>query len=386
MSLSAHRVAVSVFFALSGFGFGGWVARIPDMKAKLGFDEGTLGAALLAPSIGALVAMPLAGLAAARFGSRAPTLLMALATALAFGLLGMSVGFMSLFATLTLLGFANGALDLSMNVQAAAVERRYGRPIMSSFHGLFSLGGLAGGLAGAWAAESRLGLPLHLWLNAAALTVAALAAAPGLMRDRPDAAEPTAGFRLPGRALLPVAVIAFCGLLGEGAVADWSAVLLRENYGTSPGFAAIGFVAFSLTMTLGRFLGDAVTARLGPAAVVAWGGGLCAAGLGIGLTVAEPLVMVVGFAAVGLGLSCMIPVTFSAAARIGEPGPSIAAVSTFGYVAFFVGPPAIGHAAEATSLPLALGLVAALGILAAVLAPAVRVRAAAQSARQGQRA
>jgi hypothetical protein len=371
-SLSAARLAVLGIFFLSGFGFASWAVRIPAVQEKLGLGEGLLGIALLGMSVGSLVSMPLAGWFVSRLGSRPVVGATALAYSLALPLLAIAPSLALLLPALALVGAATGSLDVSMNAQAVAVEKGQGRPIMSSFHAAFSLGGLAGAAAGGAVAAAGVGVAPHL-AGVASLSLVAFVIAYGQMLpagvDRGEGGDPA--FARPTRALAGLGVISFCVLLGEGAMADWSAVYLNGTLGTGPGLAAAGFAAFSATMVAGRLLGDRLIARFGPVALVRAGGAVSALGLGVSLTVAQPVAALVGFGCAGLGFSIIFPAALSAAGRAKIAGPAIAAVATTGYFGFLVGPPSIGFAAEALGLGGALFIVVALSAAIVFLAGSV---------------
>jgi MFS family permease len=371
-SPSAARLAVLGIFFLSGFGFASWAVRIPAVQEKLGLGEGLLGVALLGMSVGSLVSMPLAGWIVSRLGSRLVVGATALAYSLALPLLAIAPSLALLLPALALVGAATGSLDVSMNAQAVAVEKGQGRPIMSSFHAAFSLGGLAGAAAGGAVAAAGVGVAPHL-AGVAGVSLVAFVIAYGQMLpagvDRGEGGDPA--FARPTRALAGLGVISFCVLLGEGAMADWSAVYLNGTLGTGPGLAAAGFAAFSATMVAGRLLGDRLIARFGPVALVRAGGAVSALGLGVSLTVAQPVAALVGFGCAGLGFSIIFPAALSAAGRAKSAGPAIAAVATTGYFGFLVGPPSIGFAAEAVGLGGALFIVVALGAAIVLLAGSV---------------
>jgi fucose permease len=240
---------------------------------------------------------------------------------------------------------------------------------MSSFHGMFSIGAMAG--AGATGLLAGLGVGIV----AQFLAVGALAALlgpllrPYMLPAHADAGGQGHGFVLPDRRLLVFGLIAFCGLLGEGAMGDWSAVYLDQSLGADVEMAATAFAVFSLTMALGRLTGDRVVARIGGAAVVGGGGALAALGLGATLLIGRPEVAVVGFGLVGAGLSCVFPVVLSAATRMPgiSAGNAIAGICTIAYLGFLIGPPVIGGVAELTSLPLALGMVVLLFVTITLL-------------------
>ena len=375
------RAGVAAVFFLNGFGYGSWVPRIAEIQAKLSLSEGQLGLALFMAALGALLAMPLAGAAAHRYGSRAATAVTVVLFGLSLPGLALAPTLHGLGLALLALGAAAGALDVSMNVQGVAVEKHYWRPIMSSLHGMFSLGGMAGAAAtGVLAAGDAPLLPHFAGIAALVVALGVVACAPLL----PAAAEAGAegpGFARPSLGILLPGIVALAALLSEGAMADWSAVYLSSSLGAGTTTAAAAFAAFSMMMAAGRFAGDRLVARLGGDAVVRAGGALAAAGLGLTLLIGHPLVAVLGFPLVGAGLSCVFPIVLSAAA--GTPGMppsvSIAAVCTVGYVGFLVGPPAIGGLAELLGLPTALGLVVALCALIAALGSGARRPASALS-------
>jgi MFS family permease len=365
------RLAVMVAFAVSGAAFANWAARIPAVKSNLGLSTGELGIALLGPAIGSLVAMPLAGVLMVRHGSRVVTRATLVLFCLTLPLPALAPSLPSLLAALVLLGVGSGALDVAMNAQAVAVEQRYGRPLMAGFHGIWSLGSLAGALAGGAAAAVGLAPLPHLIAAGALLLVVGAGATSWLLPASADRASRRGRLLAwPTRALALLGVIAFCGLLCEGAAYDWSAVYLRDSLGASEGLAVSGYVAFTLTMTAGRLTGDAVRARVGSRRLLGGAAALAAVGLGAALALAQPVAAVAGFALLGVGLSCLVPIVFSDAAllRGGLPsGAAIASVATVGYLGFIAGPPLIGALGELLSLPAALGVVVALTALVAII-------------------
>ena len=369
------RLAVLAVFFLNGIAVASWFVRIPAVKDGLGLSDGLLGVALLGTAVGAIVAMPVAGAAISRFGSRGIVGATAVLLSLSIMLPPLAGSLVALIPCVMLIGAANGALDVSMNSQAVAVEDRYGRPIMSSFHAAFSFGGLVGATLGGLAAQANIGPLPHLAAAGALCGISALAAHHYLLPAGADAGDDDApSFARPTVALLGLGVISFCVLLGEGAMADWSAVYLDDTLRTGPGLAAAGYAAFSLTMALGRLFGDGLTERIGATTLVRICGTLAAAGLGVALLVGDPVVALVGFACAGAGFSIVFPLALSAAGRTEgvAPGPGLAAVSTAGYTGFLVGPPAIGFAAEVFGLAGALFIVVGLSAAIVLLAAAVR--------------
>jgi MFS family permease len=368
------RLAVVVVFAANGVMFGNWAVRIPDVKAGLGLSEASLGGALLVPAVGALISMPLTGALSSRVGSRTATATTAVAFCLVPTLLGLAPSLPWLVPALFVFGLAFGGLDVAMNAQAVTVERAVGQPIMSSFHAAFSAGALVGSLTGALAAAAALPVDAHLGITGLGLLAACSPLFPAMLREQ-VVEEPGPLFAWPRGRLLPLALIALAVLLAEGAVGDWSAVHLRQELGASAGTAGLAFTAFSLTMVAGRLAGDTVVASWGRvravriSALVATAGGL------VVVLVPSTAAVVLGYAALGLGLACMVPLVFVAAAGDeADAGPALAAVSTPGYLGFLIGPPLIGGLAELVGLGTALALLplllAGVALLAGRTAPA----------------
>ncbi len=363
------RIGVAVVFGLNGFGYGSWVPRIAEIRDRLELSDGQLGLSLFMAAVGALIAMPLAGAASHRYGSRAASVVTVVGYGLSLPGLALASGPLSLGVALFCLGASSGALDVSMNAQGVAVEKHHRRPIMSSLHGTFSLGAMAGaGTTGLVAAVRGALLPHLLGLGLLTIAIGLIACRPML----PRAVEGTTagpGFVRPSLALLLPGIVALAGLLSEGAMGDWSAVYLSASLGAGTTMAAAAFAAFSVMMAAGRFAGDRLVARLGGDLVVRSGGALAAAGLGLTLLIGHPGAAVAGFGLVGAGLSCVFPVVLSSAARAPGvvPSAAIAAVCTLGYLGFLIGPPAIGGLAELIGLPAALGLVVLLCILIATI-------------------
>jgi len=367
------RLAVATIFFVNGAVLASWVAHIPGVKERHGIGDGSLGFVLLFMALGAVLALPLGGWLVDRFGSRLITSLAALVFCLALPWPLLSRDVTCLVTALVLLGACNAVLDVSMNAQAVAVERRYQRSIMSSFHALWSLGGVVGAaLSGL--AMSLDALPARYLVATAIVAAAFVSGTLGWLvpsEPRRDGVAHIVG--PPSRRLLGLGLVAFLGLLAEGAMGDWSAVYLHDALGQSGAAAATGFAAFSLAMAVGRLGGDRLADGLGPRALLRASGAVAAAGLGVALIAGEPRVALAGFAAVGLGIANIIPVTFRSAGRVSDvpAGTALAAVATTGYLGYLAGPPLIGLVAETTSLPLGLGIVSACCALVAVRAGSV---------------
>jgi len=362
------RRAVAVFFFINGAAIASWVPHIPDLKSRLGIGDGGLGLILLGMAVGAVIALPISGWLVGRLGSRMVTSAAGIGLCATVVLPVLTPDVASTVVALALLGAWNATLDVAMNAQAVLVEKEYRRPIMSSFHALFSLGGLAGAAGAAGAMSLGMGAWTHV-TTVAVLALSAVAMALGrLLPSRPAQGRVDPAFPRPSAALLGLGLLTFCALLAEGAMGDWSAVYLRDSLRSTPAVAAMGFAAFSLAMAIGRLSGDQLAQRLRPAGLLRVSGTLAGAGLAASLLIGHPSAAIVGFGLVGLGVANLVPILFSAAGRApGLPaGRALAAVATTGYCGYLAGPPVIGLAAELAGLPLALATVSvACGLVAA---------------------
>jgi predicted MFS family arabinose efflux permease len=373
--VSSSRAAITAIFFLNGVVFSSWYARLPAIQDDLGIGPGALGLALLGAPLGLLIAQPLVGGVVARRGSRPLVAAAPLYTSTVV-LPALAIDTATLFVAVLAVGAANGTLDISMNAQGIAVERAEGRRIFSSLHAAFSFGALSGALLAGLAAAAGIEPLVHLALCAAVAGVAAFLAARHLLPAAADARPQSHRVARPSRRLTALGVIAFCALLAEGAVFDWSAIYVAGEAGASLGLAPAGLAAFSLAMGLGRLAGDPLSGRHGAPRIARGSGALAACGLALALLIATPVGAVAGFALMGLGLSTLFPLSLRAAGDDPErAGPALAAVSTVGYTGFLAGPPAIGLLAEATDLRTALAPICLLLLLAASLAGHLRVSA-----------
>jgi MFS family permease len=371
--MSRPRVAVTVVFALNGVLFASIFSRLPAIKDQTDLSAGALGLALLCSMFGLLLSQLGTGPLVARFGSRPVVLAGALGYSAGLIPVALSTSFGALAAAFLFVGLAGGALDVSMNVHGITVERRLDRPILATLHAGFSFGGLIGAVAGGLVAGAGVDVVTHLTVAAAIGVVVTLVAARFLLPRAADAAPEGPRFARPSRGLLAVGLFAFCALLSEGAVNDWAAVYLDEDLETGEGLAAGGLAAFSLTMAVGRLVGDRLTEALGPVRLARGGGVLAAAGLGLAVLAGSAALAIAGFAAAGVGLAALFPLAVRAAAERGESaGPSVSAVSAIGYLGFLAGPPAVGGMAELAGLRAGLALVVILCAVVVALAGAVR--------------
>jgi predicted MFS family arabinose efflux permease len=371
----APRLAVAAVFFSLGAAAGTWAARVPAIKADLHLSTGSLGLVLLGPAIGSMLAMPVTG---ATLGAIAPRRVAQLALLPVAGMLPLATftdSAWQLFAVLACWGAGIGVADVAMNTEAAAVQEHLGRTTMSTFHAAYSAGGLAGAGMGAIAAAAGLSARANFALAALLIFCTGVACAQ-LFASRPMAHgsrhQPRSRWPAWSWTLAFLALIAFGSFLAEGAASDWSAVYLHSSLGASPGLAAVAYTMFSCAMLGGRLAGDRLTDWAGPARLLRTSAGLAAACFLAALLIGRPAAGLAGFTVLGAGLAVVVPVVFTAASRLGLPGPNLALVTSVGYTGMLVGPAVIGGLAEVVGLPAALGTLVAIIGMTAILAGAVR--------------
>jgi MFS family permease len=365
------RVLITAFFIFDGLVFANWIVRVPDIKAQVGASAGSLGLALLGVSAGAVLTMTVTGRLCRRFGAERMSVAMCLTLSLAVMLPALARSVPVLAATLFAFGIGYGGLNVAMNSVAVDVVATVGRPIMPGFHAAYSLGGLLGAVAGG-AIASDLSPAWHLLLVGVLGLAVTSWLGRGLLRAGRDirhadavTAQPRSGSLQP--IVLLFGAIALCTAYGEGALADWGALHLRDDLHTSAGMAAAGYASFSVAMFAGRLSGTWTTTRIGQTRLLAIGG--LTAGCGMLLAALAPTLplTVAGFVLVGLGLANVFPTAVGEAGALGG-AQGVAVASTIGYCGFLAGPPLIGFLADSTSLPVALTSIAVLAVGAAATA------------------
>ena len=368
--------AVIVRFLIHGLVASAWISRIPTIQSSLGLSNAALGLCLLGTAVGSVMAIPITGWMVTRFGSKRVTTWSTVAFCLALVGPTFASGAVSLFALLIIYGAAAGANDVSMNSQAVAVEETLGSPSMSRFHAMFSIGAMAGATLGGFAAAQDIIPRAHLAITAAALLIVAAVTSPMLLETHAAApkrqSEKLRLNKIPPT-VITLVIIGFCMFLSEGAMADWTAIYLKQNLFAGPGLAAAGYAVFSGGMAAFRLAGDAVTKRLGPVLTARTGALLAAFGLTLALLSPSTSWALPGLALSGAGFSVIVPLVFAAGGRVAgmQQGLGIALVSGSGYIGFLFGPPLIGFASQWLTLRFALFLIVALCLTAATLAKAV---------------
>lgn len=363
-----NRLAILLVFFVNGFLYANCTGRLPELKDFFNVSDGMLGTMLLGVAIGALAAMPLTGWLATRYNSGRLMISCGILFCFMVPLIPISQNIWMGRAAFLLTGFFSGAMDITMNGQAVFVERAYGRMIMSSFHAAFSVGMALGAGSGALFASHHYGVGPHLWVMSLLCVAVLVAVSPTVLRSQP-ATPPLAADRgkvqkIPTLIWL-IAIIGFCGMTGEGSMVDWSAVYLHSVTGQSKAFSALGVGSFATAMTIGRLFGDRLIATIGKQTML-FGSCIAAiAGLSTAILFVSPWTALAGFFLVGLGLSNIVPIAYSAAGNLPglDPAAGIAIASTIGYTGFFVSPPTIGYLADGFGLRVGLCFVLMLLLL-----------------------
>ena len=368
--MSSARIAVSAVFAMHGLASGMWVSRIPAVQEDLRLGVAGLGLALLGGGVGSMLAMLPMGALIGRVGSRRVSLVAGLGGAIAFALLSLANDGLTLFGALVVWGAALGTLDVAMNAQGSAIEQGRGRPIMSSLHGLWSVGSMSGAAIGAVLAGLGTAPRTQFLATAPVVATTIVLAVRWFIADR-DQTE-RRPFVWPRGGLMLLAAVVFCAVAVEGAMFDWSGVYVRRVLDASEAMAATAPTFFAAAMAAGRLVGDQVTARLGAAFVARCSAVLAAVGLSGVVLAPGPYVVFGAVVVVGLGLAVLVPLAFSVAGRNASmsTGTAIAAVATMGYSAFLLAPPTIGLVGEWLTLRgsflLLLVLMLGIGVVAPV--------------------
>ena len=353
-----EQMSTRIAYLIAGIGIAAWAPLVPYAKVRANLDEGTLGLLLLCLGVGSILAMPISGALATRFGCRRVLSGGTLLICLALPLLATMTSLPWLVAALFLFGAGLGTVDSTVNLQAVIVERASGKTMMSGFHGMFSLGGIIG--AAGVSALLGLGLsPLGATLVVnGVLLVALFKAAPHLLPYGSESSGPA--FAIPHGVVLFIGILCFIVFLAEGAVLDWSAVFLTTERAVDTAYAGLGYAAFALTMTVGRLTGDSVVHRLGAKRVIIYGGLIAAAGFLLATLAPMWQAALLGYALVGAGCSNIVPVLYTAVGKqtLMPEAIAVPAITTIGYAGILAGPALIGFVAHGSSLSIAFGLIA----------------------------
>lgn len=364
--MSPSRLAVKIIFFLNGFVHANYFSRLPRIQEQFSIDNGVVGLVLLSSSIGALFAMPFTGWLIIRNGSRRITIFGIFFYCSLIPFIPWMPNLWSLIILFFILGISSGMSDVAMNSQAVMVEKQMKKPIMTSFHALFSIGMALGAFAGAFFTKVGAGMFIHFTSVSVISLITLFIARYYLVHDKPQVKtteEPA--FRLPNAAMVSIGVIAFCSMLGEGAMADWSTNYMENIAKADQALAPLGLSAFALAMTIGRVFGDGARVKFGDRSLMVVCGVVATIGLAIAIIFSQPFIVIAGLFIVGIGLSAIVPIAYSIAGHTKDlsPGVALAMVTTVGYSGFLFGPPIIGFIAQWQNLRVALGLVAILFVV-----------------------
>lgn len=364
-----QRRAILLIFLVCGLGLSSWAPMVPFTKERLGLNEAGLGLLLLGLGAGAIVMMPITGFLIQRYGSRRVMLLGGVSLSLILPLLLLLVNPLAMGAALFLFGASIGAADVAMNEQAIRVQRLYGRHIMSSFHGFFSVGGLLGALGlGALIKIGLSPLAAAVFISCLLLVIIISQYKHLLPFEAQEAKAQSKGFHWPRSPVLYLGLMCFIVFLAEGAMLDWSAVFLQFNRGFDIAWSGAGYAVFSVAMATMRLSGDRLMNKVSPHHMVIYGSLIAALGLFIAVAFPFQSTALIGFVLVGLGCANIVPVFFSAAGNMPHTPVHIAlpAITTIGYAGQLAGPALLGFIAHGFSLPFALAFVGGLLLVVAL--------------------
>ncbi|MBE9660479.1 MFS transporter [Mucilaginibacter myungsuensis] len=361
-------MAAGAMFFIVGLCFASWASRIATIQQTLGLSEAALGGVLFALPVGLMLSLPFAGWAVSKIGSRRLLIIAAVTYGIALVGLGSVTSIFGLIVCLICFGFASNTANISVNTQAVAAEQLYERPILASFHGLWSLAGFVGAGIGTFMIDKQIAPQQHFIIILGLMILIVVICSRYLNNDRSISDEPI--FVMPDSSLIKLGIIAFCSLMCEGAMFDWSVIYFKKVVSVDGAQMAAGYTGFMLTMASGRFVADKLVHKFGIKRILQISGLLSAIGLMIAVIFPTFYTAIIGFLLVGFGVSSVVPLVYSEAGKSKTMRPSVAlaAVSTIGFIGFLIGPPVIGFIAGITgSLRYSFTLIAAMGMSVAIL-------------------
>ncbi len=370
-----YRIALSIFFFIQGIVFASWANRIPDFKSKFQLNDAELGSLLFALPAGQLAGMGLSGYLVSRFGSRGVLMVAAFLYPSSLLLLGLAPGTFMLAAALALFGLCANLMNISANTQAVGVEALYRRSIMASFHGLWSLAGLTGGLIAQWMVVQHQSPFVHFcFIVSLSVILAMLSASFLLPRDAARSAGKTSIWVKPDRNILLLGLITFACMICEGAMFEWTGVYFNQVVHAPVEYSRMGFIAFMSTMAGGRLTADYFITKFGMKRMLQASGLIILAGLMTAVALPTLAFATIGFLITGLGVAAVVPLSFSIAGRSKKipPGVALAMVSSIGFFGFLLGPPLIGFIAEGYGLRWSFTVIAILGLGTTMLAGSIK--------------
>ena len=373
-TVQANRVAVSAIFFMHGLCFASWASRIPGIQEKIKLSDAALGGVLFALPMGFFVSLPFAGWLVGKAGSKKVVVAAAVLYSLSLFAIGTSSNVVQLVCSLFSFGFFANMLNISMNTQAVVVEALYKKRLMATFHGLWSLAGFAGAAIGTWLIGRNI-QPLNhfIFICMAFLVVNALCAFYLVKKDQ-ITPEKRPIFAMPDKPLIKLGLIAFCSMMAEGAMFDWSGIYFTKVVRVDQQLTGIGYTTFMIAMAGMRFLADGLSGRFGLKRILQASGSLTTAGLLLAVICPVMIPSLFGFFLIGLGVSSVVPMVYSAAGKSKtlSPGTALTAVSSLGFMGFLIGPPIIGFIAETTSLRVSFLAITLMSVSVVVLASFMR--------------
>ena len=366
---SGLRKSTLLIFLVCGLGMSSWAPMVPFAKERMGLNDASLGILLLALGAGAIIMMPITGFLIQKYGSRKIIMSSVILMGFLLPLLLILSSPIGMGIALFFFGASIGGVDVAMNAHAVKVQHLYGRHIMSSFHGLFSVGGLLGSLGlGALIKAGLSPVVAAAAISVLLLTMAISQYSRLLPHREEERREESAGFSWPNKAVVFLGLMCFIVFLAEGSILDWSAVFLQFHRDFDPALSGVGYAAFSIAMAVMRLSGDRLVSRISSRNMVVYGSLVAAAGFFITVLTPWSGMAIFGFVLVGLGAANIVPVFFSAAGNMPHTPAYIAipAITTIGYAGQLAGPALLGFVAYFYSLPLAIGLIGVLLLLVAI--------------------
>ena len=365
------RFSIGILFFICGLNFATWATRIPDFKSTLQLSDAQLGTVLMGLPIGSLVSLPIAGWLLTKYASKWISIMAVVMYVIVIPSLSFMDSAISLFVGLFFFGMAGDIMNIAMNTQVVSLEAKMNKIIMSSFHAVFSIGLMAGAFVGGILEKEHFTTTEHFSLIAFFNVILVPFSIGNLLTDKPvqDENKPKSSILNLGSYLIILSFIAFCGMLCEGAMADWISLYYKEFIPNSTFPITIGFSSFAAAMVIGRFLGDKISLKYGISNILILNGLFVGIGMLITLLFASIYLKILGCFIIGIGISTIVPLIYSQAGNQREIMPSIAiaGVSTIAYIGFLLGPVLIGYLSDFVGLDKALYLIVVLGFIAAYI-------------------
>lgn len=357
------RLAVALFFFVSGFSFSTWASRIPAIQKHLGLTDASLGSVLFALPLGLMLTLPVTGYLLQRYSSKYIMFLGALMFNAMLALIGFATAPWHLAVALFLFGSSRNLMNISVNAQSIGVQALYEKSIITTFHGIWSIAGFSGAAIGSLMVALDIPPSIHFFISGLAMVVVCFIGVPGTLNEKPAKKEGGKSFILPDRSLLKYGLISFASMSCEGTMYDWSGIYFEKAVHASKDIVTLGYVVYMVAMATGRFVGDRLINRYGVQTMLKSSGLMIFAGLSIAALLPYPITAGFGFMLTGFGVSCVVPLVFSLAGKnkAMSGGAAVAAISTVGYFGFLVLPPLIGYISHLAGLRWAFGFIALMG-------------------------